>query len=317
VGVHVQVGLGALLGLDDEPGEIAGWGSVPASVARDIVSRQQRCEWRFAVHDEDGLLLSEGITRRRPRPPDARRAATPPYSNAVVEIHVPAVLLSELTADPRGPSGVAAPSRSVSGPESVRWSEVIDDVARQHALTRRDDADPSARFPTRAQRRRIEIRYRQCLFPGCRRPARRSDIDHRRDHSRGGATADDNLGPLCRHDHQNKTEGGWRLLRAGATRFCWISPLGRRHVVDVPPVAMPLPRSAPRPAAEVDARFGADENTDWDVGVDAAAAADGRASSCWTAPLSLPPREADGRTSAVPTPGSGVATPTDDDEPPF
>jgi hypothetical protein len=42
-------------------------------------------------------------------------------------------------------------------------------------------------------------------------------------------------------------DGGWRLIRRNDGTFVWVSPLGRRHVVQLPPVAPPLPPPQPRP----------------------------------------------------------------------
>ncbi|HEX3336717.1 MAG TPA: HNH endonuclease signature motif containing protein, partial [Jatrophihabitans sp.] len=86
-----------------------------------------------------------------------------------------------------------------------------------------------------------------CLFPGCRRPATDCDQDHRRDHARGGRTEAGNLAPGCGHDHDLKTRRGWRLTRRTQHTYLWTSPLGRRHLVQVPPIAPPLPPPQPRP----------------------------------------------------------------------
>ena len=66
VGIEVRVALSTLLGRDEQPGEIPGLGLLPASAARARVALQRRAQWRFAVTDADGHLVSEGITRRRP-----------------------------------------------------------------------------------------------------------------------------------------------------------------------------------------------------------------------------------------------------------
>ena len=71
-GVEIRVGLSTLLGLDDHPGELPGWGPVDAQESRRLVGRQHAAEWRFAVLDDDGYLIYGGLTRRRPtrrRPP--------------------------------------------------------------------------------------------------------------------------------------------------------------------------------------------------------------------------------------------------------
>ena len=88
----------------------------------------------------------------------------------------------------------------------------------------------------------------RCVFAGCRRPATSCDQDHRHDYARGGQTAEHNLEPACRHDHANKTERGWRLVQLNPHTYCWISPLGRRHIVQVNPIAPALPTPIPRDA---------------------------------------------------------------------
>ncbi|MDT4925432.1 MAG: hypothetical protein QOG01_3145, partial [Pseudonocardiales bacterium] len=117
----------------------------------------------------------------------------------------------------------------------------------QYATQQRPAQDPTARFPGRALRRHSQITFQTCLFPGCRRPAADCDQDHRREHARGGRTEAANLAPGCPHDHDLKTTRGWRLTRHNQHTFAWISPLGRRHVVQLPAIAPPLPRPQPRP----------------------------------------------------------------------
>ncbi|MDT4923207.1 MAG: hypothetical protein QOG01_920, partial [Pseudonocardiales bacterium] len=61
-GVQVRVGLATLLGRDEQPGELPGWGTITAAVARTIAARQQRSEWRYAILDDAGRLLFDGLT---------------------------------------------------------------------------------------------------------------------------------------------------------------------------------------------------------------------------------------------------------------
>jgi hypothetical protein len=226
-GVELRVGLGTLLGLDEQPGEIAGWGPVTSAVAREIAARQRRSEWRFAILDENGELLFDGLTRRRP---GTAEPAQQQAEGGIVELHVPLTLLSDSRVVGRYPA----------------WAGVLADLAAQYARQRPIEQDPAARFPGRPLRRHSQIQYQRCIFPGCRRPATGCDLDHRRDHARGGRTVAENLGPGCRHDHMNKTARGWRLIRIDERTFEWISPLGRRHVVHLQPVAPPLPPPCPR-----------------------------------------------------------------------
>jgi hypothetical protein len=64
--VQVTVALSALLGLDEQPGELDGTGPIPASVARRIAA-DETGTWRRLVTDELGRLIDYG--RRTYRPP--------------------------------------------------------------------------------------------------------------------------------------------------------------------------------------------------------------------------------------------------------
>ncbi|HEX2403983.1 MAG TPA: DUF222 domain-containing protein [Acidimicrobiia bacterium] len=127
--VDIRVDMTTLTGSDENPAEIPGWGPVIADIAHQVVHDQRDGQWRYIVTDENGRIVSNGITRRR---------------------------------------------------------------------------------PTTHQQRRVEARNPTCVFPGCRMPASQCDIDHHQAWKNGGLTTDDNLGPLCRHDHRNK-HSGWKL----------------------------------------------------------------------------------------------------------
>jgi hypothetical protein len=224
--VALKVGLATLLDLDEQPGEIAGWGPVPATVARDVAARQHRTQWRFAILDAPGRLLSEGTTRSRPRPlRDPVQA-----EGGSIELHAPAALLDQ--------PGLAATHPA--------WAKLLADLTAQRADPRPIEQDPAARFAGRRLRRRIQIINQHCVFPGCRRPSADCDLDHRHDHAHGGTTEQANLSPACRHDHLNKTRRNWRLVQLNQHTYCWISPLGRRHIVHIDPIAAPLPAPIPR-----------------------------------------------------------------------
>ena len=169
-GIEIRVGLATLLGRDQRPGEIPGLGPVTADVARTAVAAQRRgAEWRYAVVDEHGYLELAGVTRRRPDPGRDRGVEPGRVRGGIVELHVPAALLTELAADP-----------TTGGP----WAAVIADLAGQY--TRRDqlaaalDGKPGARFARGALARHIQIRDRCCCHMGCGRPAARRARPHPR-----------------------------------------------------------------------------------------------------------------------------------------
>jgi hypothetical protein len=244
-GIEIRVGLSTLLGLDDHPGELPGWGPIDASEARLLAGRQRAAEWRFAVLDDDGYLIYGGLTRRRPTNSVGlgRRTTGSAGSNrgvgcrgGVVEIHARAALLTELQRSPHLPPA---------------WAALVGDIARQYADRDRAlaalDADPAARLPNAGLRRHVQMRDRTCMAPGCRRPARKAELDHTRDHARGGPTVRANAGPLCLQHHMMKHHDGWTLTQPEPGRFCWISPLGQLYRTRGEPVAPDLPEPVPGP----------------------------------------------------------------------
>lgn len=236
MGVEVRVGLLTLLGLDERCGEVAGLGPVLPHVARRLVAAQHRgAQWRFAELDQDGHLMTDGLTRRRPRP-DA--AAPGECRGGVVELHVGADELAELVrhAADHGP-----------------WAALIADRAAQHAARLAGTAPtPGARrFARGSLARHVEMRDRTCSFVGCRRPARRADKDHTRDHAAGGPTSRANTGPLCEHHHRLKTEGWWTLRQPAPGHFEWTSPLGRIYRTRGEPIRPPTVPARPRPPTPV------------------------------------------------------------------
>ncbi len=91
------------------------------------------------------------------------------------------------------------------------------------------------RYPSTAQRRRIESRDRVCAFPGCRMPAFNCDIDHIVAVADGGTTTNNNLAPLCRYHHRIKHTYGWTYQRSTDGRYEWTSPTGHTYTKIRPP----------------------------------------------------------------------------------
>jgi hypothetical protein len=63
--IPVCVALSTLLGLDQQPGELAGTGPIPASIARRLAA-DPTGTWRRLVTDELGKLVDYGRTTYRP-----------------------------------------------------------------------------------------------------------------------------------------------------------------------------------------------------------------------------------------------------------
>ncbi|GAA5195780.1 HNH endonuclease signature motif containing protein [Microbacterium jejuense] len=88
--------------------------------------------------------------------------------------------------------------------------------------------------PSAELRRFLRARDERCRFPGCTRTPTRCDVDHTRDHAKGGRTCEANLAHFCPRHHTLKHASAWRVRQRGGGVLEWISPTGRRYV-DKPP----------------------------------------------------------------------------------
>lgn len=152
----------------------------------------------------------------------------------------------DLTVDLATLAGLSEDPGEVPG-----WGPVIADLARQivqnqpRARWQATVTDPvtgqvvwegtTRRRPTSLLRRHVEVRNPYCVFPGCRRPARKSDLDHNRPWHVGGPTTPDNLAPLCRRHHRLKHLAGWKLIQIQPGTYQWTSPHHHRYLVTSEP----------------------------------------------------------------------------------
>lgn len=232
-GIEVRLGLATLLGLDEHPAELPGWGPIPATAARDLVAAQHAAEWRVAIVDADGYLAHGDLIRRRPRTaagggPGGRGECR----GGIVEIAVPVVMLDQL------------PALAAEHPD---WAQVLHGIVgswqyREAAIATLD-AHPDRRFAHAALRRHIHLRDRYCVGVGCRRRAAAADLDHTREHARGGPTVTTNSGPCCGRHHTLKHQTGWTLQQPEPGRFTWTSPLGQKYDTRGGPIIPDLPEA--------------------------------------------------------------------------
>ncbi len=254
-GVHLKMRLSTLLGLDRYPAELAGWGTCHAELAHQMVRELGAAQWRYTFTCPDGYLVRTGLFTARPAGSKRRQASC----EAVVEIVVPAGLLPHLF-------GEGADLTTAIAPDLVKaWDAVLFDLSEklQDPKTVRL-LDPRRRAPGAALRREVTTAITTCVGSGCRAPASTGDLDHLRDHAKGGETVGANLDPMCRHDHRVKTEAGWSLRRVADT-FEWTTRLGHVYLVPVPPVLPNLPEPKQRPGPGSDHPYVPRQPpTDWD-----------------------------------------------------
>lgn len=142
--VNVTIDLPTLLGFAENPGELAGYGAIPAEVARALAS-------------------------------------------------------------------------------DATWKRFITDPVSGNLL----DFGRSSYEPPQALKDFLIARDRTCRFPGCRKSATLSDLDHAQSWDDGGHTSVENLGALCRRHHRMKTHDGWKVESYPDGSCTWTSPLGK------------------------------------------------------------------------------------------
>ncbi|GAA4599557.1 hypothetical protein GCM10023194_79950 [Planotetraspora phitsanulokensis] len=249
---EVRVELTTLLGLDEHPAEVPGWGLVHAGLARRIVAGMAAGEWRFAICSDDGQLTHVGLTHHRPVAPCARPLRDS-RRGGIVELQITQRRLDDLV------------RRSV---EFDAWAGVLVDLARQSADSVATNGDTRSRGHDKGEewghgrgdpppgrdrrravatlRRYLQIRGRGCSRPGCRVPATKTDQDHVIEWASGGASDVGNLHLVCRHDHRAKHQGRWLVTMSEPGLVVWTSPLGHDYASQLPPIMTALPRPEPR-----------------------------------------------------------------------
>jgi hypothetical protein len=105
------------------------------------------------------------------------------------------------------------------------WRRILTDPIDGHVL----DAKPRRYKPGKALAEHIRTRDPHCRWPGCRQPARRTDLDHTIPAENDGPTITGNLAALCRKHHRLKHLPGWKCEQTGDGELTFTTPTGRRY----------------------------------------------------------------------------------------
>ncbi len=156
----------------------------------------------------------------------------------IVNIHVDLATLTRLADTPGDLDGygpvIADIARQVATAHTnAQWRYTITDPTTGLPL----DNGTTRRRPTTTQRRRVETRDPHCVFPGCRTPATRCDLDHTTPWAQLRRTTSRGLCPLCRHDHITvRHHLGWTYRPLPGGDYLWTSPLGHTYTTSgLPP----------------------------------------------------------------------------------
>jgi hypothetical protein len=182
--ITLTMPLSAWLGLDEGPGEVAGYGPADAGTCRDLAARTgPGTRWCMTLTGADGRAVAHAC----------------------------------------------APAGS-PGPASIRWAAGLRSRMEFLETGTCGHARRTSRYrPPPNLVHLIRVRQRTCSFPGCRRPARRCDLDHTVPYDQGGATCECNLAPLCRRHHLAKQTQRWHLVQDQPGIMTWRTPSGRRY----------------------------------------------------------------------------------------
>jgi hypothetical protein len=148
----------------------------------------------------------------------------------VVDIRVDLETLAELNDHPGdlagfGPVIADIARRFAAENPNAEWRVVTTDPETGEPI----HTGVTRRRPTADQRRQVEARDVTCIFPGCRVPATKSDLDHRIPYADGGHTETCCLAPICRHDHCLRHAAGWTYERLASGQVRWRTRLGHSY----------------------------------------------------------------------------------------
>ena len=139
--------------------------------------------------------------------------------------------------DGHGPVPAALARRMAADPSGT-WRRLVTDPLGGVIDVGRDSYSPPQDLTEH-----VIARDRICRFPGCRRRARRCEIDHQTAWADGGTTDESNLECLCSRHHHLKHETRWRVHGIPDGHLTWTSPTG--HTYLDPPGRHPTDRSRP------------------------------------------------------------------------
>jgi len=208
--VHLTMPVSAWLDLSHAPGEVAGFGPLDAWTCRDLAARLSAgpgTRWCVTLTGPDGTAAAHACARAGPSSrPDPGQSPGSPGSRS----------------SPGSPAPAATGRAAWLAGMEFAWLERGTCAHTRQAAAYR---------PPGKLRELVTIRHRTCGFPGCRRPARRCDLDHTRPYDQGGKTCECNLEALCRVHHQAKQAPGWHLSQPQPGILTWTTPHGREYTV--------------------------------------------------------------------------------------
>ncbi|WP_127130116.1 HNH endonuclease signature motif containing protein [Georgenia sp. SYP-B2076] len=208
----------------------------PGSTARDEPPVRARPPLRLSP---DHIQIRLSVPLSVALPPADRPEPAPGEDPAATIGDTPTAEVAEL--DRYGP---VVPSVARAFAAGGTWRRIVTDPLSGAVL----DVGRTRYRPPADLVRHVRARDKTCVLPICSVPADHAELDHTIPASQGGTTADHNLGPLCKRDHQVKSFGAFTLEQPTPGTFVWTTPSGHRYRQNPDGTVTPLePREEPPP----------------------------------------------------------------------
>ncbi|HEX6520265.1 MAG TPA: hypothetical protein VF070_09685, partial [Streptosporangiaceae bacterium] len=220
--IHLTAPVLTLTELAGRPGVLRGTGPIDPDLVRDLAgeaARNPATAYDFTLTDADGRPVAHACGR--PGPDDHSRYGHSRHKRHHAPDHRP----PRLTLVDRGPPGSHGIWRYTH-----RGREIIFEF--EHLAGPCDHKHQAAGHdPGRHLRHLTAVLNPACTHPACRRPGFQCDYEHSHPYDLGGITCLCQAGPVCRRDHQDKQQPGWKVDGTGARGwFRWTTPSGRMYL---------------------------------------------------------------------------------------
>jgi hypothetical protein len=221
--LHLTGPAATLTGDAERPAIMPGIGPIDPALFRDLAARltaSPATTFCYTATGKDGRPVAHACGKPGPGDRNKPRKPGEPGTPGTGEPDPPAAM----TRIGRGPPGSLGTWQFTTGSKVIifEFENLEGECDHKHQASGHD--------PGRRLRHLIGVLNQTCTHPTCRRPEKQCDTEHSRPYDQGGITCLCETGPVCRRNHRDKQQPGWKLRQAGARGwFTWTMPSGRTY----------------------------------------------------------------------------------------